>query len=82
MVEFTGKKLEEISERLSPTRKFQTKELGLPSIPALGYRGLVVEQVGMPLKDLPGAFRLASGTAFERRGMRKRFWGRVGMTLT
>lgn len=66
VVEFGGKKLEEITERLTPTRKFQTKELGLPPVPTLGYRGLVVEQLGVPLKDLPGTFRVASGTAFGR----------------
>jgi hypothetical protein len=66
VVEFSGKRLEEISERLSPTRKFQTKELGLPPVPTLGYRGLVVEQMGMPIKDLPGTFRIVSGTAFGR----------------
>ena len=66
VVEFSGKKLEEISKRLTPVRKFQTKELGFPPIPTLGYRGLVVEQVGAPLKELPKAFRIASGTAFGR----------------
>ncbi len=66
VIEFTGKKLEELAERLSPVRKFQTKELGLPPVPTLGYRGLVVEQVGMPVKELPSAFRLALGTAFGR----------------
>ncbi len=66
VIEFHGKKLEELSERLSPIRKFQTKELGLPPVPTLGYRGLVVEQVGMPVKELPGAFRVVSGTAFGR----------------
>ena len=65
-VEFTGKKLEDLCERLSPKRKFQTKELGLPPVPTLGYRGLVVEQVGMPVKELPGTFRLVSGTAIGR----------------
>ena len=65
-VEFTGKKLEDLCERLSPKRKFQTKELGLPPVPTLGYRGLVVEQVGMPVKEFPGTFRLVSGTAIGR----------------
>lgn len=64
VVEFSGKKLGDISERLTPVKKSQTKELGLPPVPTLGYRGLIVEQVGMPVKELPRVFRLASGTAF------------------
>ncbi len=66
VVEFTGKKLKDIIERLTPTRSFQTRELGLPPIPTLGYRGLIVEQEGRPLEDLPRAFRIAYGTAFGR----------------
>jgi hypothetical protein len=66
VVEFTGKKLEEILERLSLTKKVETKSLGLPPIPTLGYRGLIVEQTGTVLKDTPNAFRIASGIAFGR----------------
>lgn len=66
VIEFTGKKLNEAIERLSLTRTFRKKELVLPPVPTLGYRGLVVEQVGAPLKDLPDSFRVASGTAFGR----------------
>lgn len=64
VIEFSGKKLEEITERLSPTRRSLTSELALPPFPTLGYRGLVIEQSGKPLKDLPSTFRLASGTVF------------------
>jgi hypothetical protein len=66
VVEFTGKKLEGILERLAPKRKYETRELALPSVPTLGYRGLVVEQEGFPIKELPRAFRFAAGRAFGR----------------
>ena len=66
VMEFSGKALKEISERLTPSQRRETKELGLPPIPTLGYRGLIVEQVGMPLEELPATFRLAFGTALGR----------------
>lgn len=66
VIVYKGKKLREVSERLSPIRKFQTKELGFPPVPTLGYRGLVVEQVGRPVKELPSTFRLGLGTAYGR----------------
>lgn len=66
VIEFTGKKLKELSERLVPVRKFKKQDMGLPPIPTLGYRGLVIEQVGMPVKELPGVFRVVSGIAFGR----------------
>ena len=66
IIEFSGKDLKEISKKLSPIRKFKTKELTLPPIPTLGYRGLIVEQIGMPIKELPNTFRIASGIAFGR----------------
>lgn len=64
VVEFSGDELREIAERLKPERKFRTTELSLPPIPTLGYRGLVIEQEGVPLLEMPGTFRVAAGTAF------------------
>ena len=64
VVEFTGKKLAEAVERLTPIESMGRKEVGLPPIPTLGYRGMIVEQVGMPLRKLPRAFRVADGSAF------------------
>ncbi len=64
-IEYSGKHLDEICERLSLKRSFRTRELGLPPIPTLGYRGLMIEQHGtLSIKELPRAFRLASGAAF------------------
>ncbi len=66
VIEFTGKKLKDLSERLSPVSKIETRQLGIPLEPTLGYRGLIVEQVGRPLKGLPAIFRFASGTIIGR----------------
>jgi hypothetical protein len=64
VLEFTGKKIQNVLERLAPTRKMERGELGIPPMPTLGYRGLVVEQVDRPIKELPHAFRVANGNAF------------------
>lgn len=63
VIEFSGKKLKELTERLSPVKRIKTEEMDLPPIPTLGYRGLIFEQKGKPVKDLPKIFRVASGTA-------------------
>lgn len=63
VIEFSGKKLKELTERLSPVKRIDTIELDLPPIPTLGYRGLIFEQKGKPVKDLPKIFRVASGAA-------------------
>ena len=64
VIEFTGNKLQDVIERLNPDRKIENRELGLPPVPTLGYRGMIVDQVGMPLKELPRAFRVADGYVF------------------
>lgn len=63
-VEFTGKRLQDVVERLSPTRKMKPELLGLPPMPILGYRGLIVEQMGRPVENLPRAFRVVDGRAY------------------
>jgi hypothetical protein len=66
VVEISDENLERAINMLTPVQKHKTKDLGFPPFPTLGYRGLVVEQVGTVLKDLPDAFRLASGTVVGR----------------
>jgi hypothetical protein len=66
VVEFSGGEAREIAGRLRPERKFDTLAKGLPPVPTLGYRGLIIEQEGAPLLELPGTFRVANGTAFGR----------------
>jgi hypothetical protein len=52
-VEFDGKELEDLRERLAPAGEAKRGAEVLPPMPTLGYRGLVVEQEGMPLEGLP-----------------------------
>ena len=64
VIELTKTESTKILERLRPSRKLEKAEPGLPPFPTLGYRGLVIEQVGAPAKGLPRKFRLAHGDLF------------------
>jgi hypothetical protein len=64
VVELDGRQAAEAVERLRPARKLKKGEVRLPSWPILGYRGLIVEQIGRPTKRLPRAFRVAGGQLF------------------
>lgn len=66
VVEFTGAELAAVAKQLAPVRQVKAGETGMPPIPTLGYRGLLVEQVGAPLKGLPDTFRVAAGIASGR----------------
>ncbi len=61
VVELTGKEAQEAIKRLQPVRRIEKGEKGLPPEPTLGYRGLIIEQTGEPVKDLPKVFRLVHG---------------------
>ena len=67
VLELTGKEAQEAIKRLQPTRRIGKGERGLPPEPSLGYRGLIIEQVGEPVKGLPRVFRLAHGDMFGPR---------------
>ncbi len=45
---------------LGNARRLEKGEPALPPAPTLGYRGLLVEQVGKPLRGLPSNFRVAN----------------------
>jgi len=64
VVEFSGRKLQDVVKRLRPRGGRHPREPGLPPVPTLGYRGMVVEQIGRPIEDLPTSFRVADGMAF------------------
>jgi hypothetical protein len=63
IVEFKGEKAKAVLERLRPGRRIVGGK-ALPSSPTLGYRGLVIDQIGEPVKGLPKTFRLAHGDMF------------------
>ncbi len=67
VIELTGSAAKEAMERLDPVRRLTKRDLGLPAVPTLGYRGLFIEQLGKPARGLPRAFRYAHGDLFGPR---------------
>jgi len=64
-VELEGTEADEALERLRPVRRLSEDDLGLPSEPILGYRGLVIEQVGdESVEGFPTTFRVAGSDLF------------------
>jgi hypothetical protein len=65
VIELSGKKAADALDRLRPTRALEKGEPGLPAEPTLGYRGLIVEQVGDTVAEtIPKSFRFAHGDMF------------------
>ena len=62
VIELTAKHSREALALLANVRRLEEGEPGLPPVPTLGYRGLVVEQVGTRVAGLPRSFRVAHGT--------------------
>src|SRR5690349_15331457 len=58
--ELSGHEADDLIERLKPGRRSAKGEDALPES-TLGYRGLIVEQVGERVKELPQSFRVADG---------------------
>ena len=59
--ELSGHEADAVIERLRPGRTApKGEEAGLPES-TLGYRGLIVEQIGEGVKELPQTFRVADG---------------------
>lgn len=67
VIELTEREAQEAIERLQPVRRIERGEMGLPSEPSLGYRGLIIEQTQEPVAGLPKVFRLAHGSMFGPR---------------
>lgn len=66
-LQLRGKEVAEALTRLRPVRKLKKGEMRLPPASTLGYRGLLIEQVGKPVKGLPRIFRFAHGDIFAPR---------------
>jgi hypothetical protein len=52
---------------LADARRLEKGEPGLPPVPTLGYRGLIVEQLSDASPRLPRTFRVANGAIFGPR---------------
>ena len=67
VVELTGKRLESAISHLKPGQATARMDTGRLPIPTLGYRGMIVESVGGPIKGMRGGFRVADGKIFGSR---------------
>lgn len=65
VVELDDKRSRDLLERLQPVRRLDEEEPALPPA-ALGYRGIVIEQTGRPLEDLPRTIRVSGADVFGR----------------
>ena len=61
ILELSGKQAKEAIERLHPAERLTRAEAAVPFESRLGYRGLVVEQVGSLARGLPRLFRVFDG---------------------
>lgn len=57
----TGEQEKELLSRMRPGRELAKREIRPAPLSVLGYRGLVVEQLGRPARGLPKSFRIANG---------------------
>lgn len=64
VLELSGKQASEALERLHPAERLNRAEAAVPFEPTLGYRGLVVEQVGSLARGLPRLFRIFDGRLY------------------
>jgi len=61
VIQLDGKEMKEALSRLRPVRRLTRKELLPAPESVLGYRGLLIEQIGAPARGLPKRFRLIHG---------------------
>jgi hypothetical protein len=62
-IELTGRQAQQVLESLRPDRQTLRREVGVPPVPTLGYRGLLVEVEGARIAGFPSTFRVADGVA-------------------
>lgn len=62
-----GEEEKELLARLRPAKRLPEKDAVVPPESVLGYRGLRIEQLGRPAKDLPAAFRVVGGRLYGPR---------------
>jgi hypothetical protein len=61
IIALTDRQSREAMRLLKDMRRLEKGEPTLPPVPTLGYRGLIVQQVGTPAAGLPRSFRFAGG---------------------
>jgi hypothetical protein len=63
VVEIDGGRAREILERIRPATPLKKRAMPAPES-RLGYRGLIIEQIGAASRTLPRVFRVAAGSIF------------------
>lgn len=63
VIELEGKDAEEALSRLKPSRSLDKDEISFPTS-VLGYRGLIIEQVGASDQKLPKVFQIVNSKIF------------------
>lgn len=71
VVELTGNEAKEILRRLKPGKRLSKAEFVQTPASMLGYRGLIIEQVGAAARRLPKTLRLIHGDMFGRQLMHR-----------
>jgi len=64
VIELTEQESSEALKHLKPIRKIEEKGKQFPPEPILGYRGLIIEQMGKPDESLPKVFLYVHGDLF------------------
>jgi hypothetical protein len=67
VVTLDGREAQDVLERLGPERRLARRDAVPPPDSVLGYRGLIVEQVGDRADKLPARFRVVDGKLFGPR---------------
>ena len=63
VIDVTGREARQILERVKPSERLRPGDIGAPEH-VLGYRGLIIEQVGATRSGLPKIFRVAAGSIY------------------
>ena len=63
-IELKGDNAFDILNRLKPTRRLKKEEVRNFPSSTLGYRGLIIEQLGVKYRELPRIFRFVDGSLF------------------
>ena len=67
VLELSGREAKDALDRLRPVRPLSKSEALIPLESRLGYRGLLVEQLGAPVRGLPKSFRVLDGRLLGQR---------------
>ena len=66
VIELSERESKEAIKQLQPTGEIRDIEIAYPPEPTLGYRGLIIDQVGKPDESLPMSFLYVHGDLFGK----------------